>query len=160
MSHQLVNKPLLRLLRIHPRAFSSVFDQLIFEENLFRQTSENWCILSQGQPSPTIIMGLSGKPDKLLDVEKCRKEKIDIVKRFSGGGTVVTDLDTAFVSWVCNKAMLPKNIAESPPALMKWSAELYKPVLQDILRNRNCSTCECFSIYCVSDYGSMFQSWY
>ena len=122
-------RPLVRLLRIPSRHFRSVQAQLVFEEQLFRLTRENWCIFSRGKPKPTVVMGLSGKPDLLLDVDRCRQFEVAVVKRFSGGGTVVVDQDTLFVSWVCNKDVLPHTISNSPPALMQWSADFYAGAL-------------------------------
>lgn len=34
--------------------------------------------------NPTIVMGLSGKVDKLINVEKAKELKLPVIKRFSG----------------------------------------------------------------------------
>jgi len=124
----------IRLLRLPTGRFKTVFDQLVFEEKLFRRTNENWCIFSTGKPRPEIVMGMSGKPEKLLNVEHVRERDVEVLKRFSGGGTVVVDDDVLFVSWVCNKDLLPRRISGSPPALMQWSAEFYQEVVDQLPR--------------------------
>jgi lipoate-protein ligase A len=125
-----------RLLRIPPREFPTVLEQLVFEERLFRRTSDSWCIFSEGKKEPAVVMGLSGKPGKMLNMEKfvgsqaSAMPPVPVIRRFSGGGTVVVDHNTLFVSWVCSKDVLPRSATSSPPALMRWSAEFYGGVLE------------------------------
>ena len=53
--------------------------------------------------NPTIVMGLSGKVDKLINVEKAKELKLPVIKRFSGGGTVVVDHSTFCLTLILNK---------------------------------------------------------
>ncbi len=126
----MLSRPVLKLLKLPRHRFGSMLEQLVFEEKLFRQTRDNWCLLSYGKPAPAVVMGISGKPEKLLDVEKCRRHNLDVVRRFSGGGTVVVDHNSVFVSFVCEKTVLPRKVANSPPELMKWSAGFYDSVFR------------------------------
>jgi lipoate-protein ligase A len=128
-------RPTLRLLRIPPREFPTVLEQLLFEERLYRRTSDSWCIFSEGKKEPMVVMGLSGKPEKMLNMAKfdgsqAAVKPLPVARRFSGGGTVVVDHNTLFVSWVCSKDVFPTSITSSPPALMRWSAEFYGSVLE------------------------------
>ena len=53
--------------------------------------------------NPTIVMGLSGKVDKLINVEKAKELNLPVIKRFSGGGTVVVDNSTFCLTFILNK---------------------------------------------------------
>jgi hypothetical protein len=55
-----------------------------------------------------IVLGLSGKPTELLDVEMVRRDPIMTIKRFSGGGTVVLDYNSIWVS-IIGRPPLPQD---------------------------------------------------
>ena len=48
-------------------------------------------------------MGLSGQSSLLLNLERVRRDAIPVIKRYSGGGTVVIDENTLFVSLIFSK---------------------------------------------------------
>lgn len=48
-------------------------------------------------------MGLSGKVDKLINVDKAKELNLPVIKRFSGGGTVVVDHSTFCLTFILNK---------------------------------------------------------
>ncbi len=50
---------------------------------------------------PTVICGRNQEIDKELDLEYCRREGIDIVRRKSGGGAVYADMDNYMFSYIC-----------------------------------------------------------
>jgi lipoate-protein ligase A len=121
-----------------------ITEQLRLEEALFRADDRNWCIVNTGgggggggdggdgtylAAPPQIVLGISGKPAKLTDLSRVRRERVPLFRRFTGGGTVVVDGGTTFVSLVCNKAALPAGAAAGPRELMRWSAELYAGAL-------------------------------
>ncbi len=103
-----------------------IYEQLLLEEALLRTTEDNWCILNVGAP-PAIVMGISGKPEELIHSEKWQASPTPIIKRFSGGGTVVVDQNTLFVSFILQKEVLP--IPAYPEPMLKWSADFYKEAL-------------------------------
>ncbi|MBM3197924.1 MAG: lipoate--protein ligase family protein [Chlamydiae bacterium] len=103
-----------------------IFTQLLLEEQLLRQDTRNFCLLNTGS-SPAIVMGISGKPKLLIHQEQLQNKPIPVIRRFSGGGTVVVDEDTLFVSFICNKDILP-HLAY-PEKILEWSASLYAPAL-------------------------------
>jgi lipoate-protein ligase A len=37
-----------------------VLEQLRLEEALLRATSQNWLVINDGTPDPTVVMGISG----------------------------------------------------------------------------------------------------
>lgn len=69
-------------------------------------------------------MGISGDPSSLLHLPKIQEEKIPVIRRFSGGGTVIVDEDTLFISFIFQKKDL--NIAPFPESILRWSTDLYK----------------------------------
>ena len=52
---------------------------------------------------PSIVMGISGKPEKLINEDVAKQHNLEIVRRFSGGGTVVVDNGTYFCTIILNK---------------------------------------------------------
>jgi lipoate-protein ligase A len=80
-----------------------ILSQLRLEEALLRSHTGNWCVLNRGPPAPSIVMGISGVAERLVDMEAARAAGVPILRRFTGGGTVVVDDGTLFISFVCNK---------------------------------------------------------
>jgi len=67
--------PKLRLLRLKN---TPIFKQLQIEEALFRADRANWFIWNENavETKPNIVMGISGKPALLLDVDAVKRFKI------------------------------------------------------------------------------------
>jgi len=103
----------------------SIFEQLLLEEALLRNDTRNFCIVNQGS-TPAIVMGISGKPHELVNMSQANTLKLPIIKRFSGGGTVVVDDNTLFVTFIFQKDSHPFQAYPEP--IMKWSEGIYKPV--------------------------------
>jgi lipoate-protein ligase A len=104
-----------------------ILEQLELEEALLRTDRRNFCIINQGSP-PAIVMGISGKAEELVDLELLRSEPIPLIKRFSGGGTVVVDEETLFISFICQKDL--HSFEPYPEPIMRWTAEVYRETLQ------------------------------
>jgi hypothetical protein len=68
------------------------------------------------------------KPQDLINVPAAQTEGIQVIKRFSGGGTVVTDENTIFATVILQTAVLPPEVECYPRPLMRWSESLYSPV--------------------------------
>ena len=102
-----------------------IFEQLQIEEALLRIDRRNWCIINKGSP-PAIVMGISGKSEELIDKNRLREAPIPLIRRFSGGGTVVVDEDTYFITFICNSSFVP--IPPFPEPIMRWTESIYKPV--------------------------------
>lgn len=99
-----------------------IFEQLQLEEALLRADDRNFCIINYGAPR-AVVMGISNKAEALLYLESIRREKIPVVKRFSGGGTVIVDPNTLFVTFIMSKKDL--NVPAFPEPILKWGADLY-----------------------------------
>ena len=101
-------------------------EQLLLEEALLRTTDKNWCILNHGSP-PRIVMGISGKPHDLINMNKIAEEPIPLIKRYSGGGTVIVDANTLFVSFIFQKDV--HSFPCYPEPILRWSEKFYQEAL-------------------------------
>lgn len=106
-----------------------IFQQLQIEEALLRADERNWCIINSGS-SPAIVMGISGKPELLLDQELLTNKPVSIIRRFSGGGTVFVDANTLFVSWIFN--VQDVGVACCPVKIHRWSESFYQTVFPSL----------------------------
>ncbi len=111
-----------------------IFSQLQLEEALLRQDTRNFCLINEGS-SPAIVMGISGKEDELVNLSQARALAIPIIKRFSGGGTVIVDEETLFITFICQKASHP--FPPYPEPILKWSASLYEKAFPFISLKEN-----------------------
>ncbi|PIN24253.1 hypothetical protein CDL12_03020 [Handroanthus impetiginosus] len=123
-----IGLPLINLLRLKGLP---ILQQLHLEERLLRTSSNNWCIINDGTINPTVVMGVSGKPEELLEIESVLRDEIPVIRRFTGGGTVIVDQGTIFVTFICNKDAIP-GLQSYPRPIMSWSSMIYKKVLQGI----------------------------
>ncbi len=106
-----------------------IFEQLQIEEALLRADNRNWCLLNVGSP-PAVVMGISGKQNLLINPGKMEQKPLPIIRRFSGGGTVVVDDQTCFYSLIGNRSML--DFPCYPEALLRWTEKLYAPAFSGI----------------------------
>lgn len=120
----MASRPTLRLLCLQN---ISILEQLRIEEALLRTDTGNWCLFNQGS-SPAVVLGISGKPEKLLNAEKWSRQPLPLIRRFSGGGTVVVDSNTLFVTLIIQQADLPE-VACYPEPILRWTETLYAPAL-------------------------------
>ncbi len=73
-------------------------------------------------------MGISGQPEALLNLESVKREKIPVIKRFSGGGTVFVDQNTLFITFIMAKGDV--TVDPFPEPILRWSADLYTDAWQ------------------------------
>lgn len=119
---------------------TSILNQLYLEEALLRNDTSNWCILSRGNAESAIVLGVGGKPEVLVHEEAARMDKVMLIKRFTGGGTVFIDENTLFVSFIMNKTTFPL-VEGFPRPIMKWSGQFYQTVLGDQFELRENDYC-------------------
>ncbi|KAL3894949.1 MAG: hypothetical protein SGPRY_013660, partial [Prymnesium sp.] len=93
-----------------------ILDALRVEEALFRCDRRSWLITNEWDPhggvcsltgarrsaeeAVAIVLGISGKPSELVHTQRAAAEGVPLIKRFSGGGTVIVDTNTLFVSFI------------------------------------------------------------
>ncbi len=155
----------------------SMLERLSLEEALLRHTDENWALVGTHEPWPhkylsnvslpsyireantdcMVIMGIGGKPDQLLNLEKVKKDQVLVCKRFSGGGTVVLDSSSLWTT-VIGRTKDFTHVQPYPRDIMEWSAkEVYGPTFEHmttmnsmkhhgkktlVLDTKSCSTTE------------------
>lgn len=92
-------------------------------------------VFNYGTSVPTIVLGLSGKVPELVNVERVKQDNIPMVRRYTGGGTVIVDKDTIFTALIMNA-----NDAKTQPyprEIMNWSDKyVYQRVFGDIITER------------------------
>lgn len=109
-----------------------ITEQLALEEKLLRHDDRNFCLINFGS-APTIVMGISGKPEELIDIPNVGD--IPILKRFSGGGTVIVDEGTLFVTFICQKNLHP--FPAFPEPILRWTGNLYNSAFPKISLREN-----------------------
>ncbi|KAF5832658.1 lipoate protein ligase-like protein [Dunaliella salina] len=104
--------------------------QLALEEALLRATQQNWIIINDGAFQPAIVMGISGRAEEMLHVQRAKEAHMQVLKRFTGGGTVVVDSNTIFATLIFQSSSLP-HIECFPQPIMRWTEYFYKHVFHD-----------------------------
>jgi len=151
-----INQPITKLhwLDLQGSGLSAI-ERLCLEEALLRHDPLNrcWAIVGTHHPlqhghlflndvtsdqeeqtSPTppnedcvIIMGIGGKPEKLLDLQAVKRDGVTILKRFSGGGTVVVDRSSLWTTFIGRTHHMP-HVPPHPRDIMEWSAkDIFRP---------------------------------
>jgi lipoate-protein ligase A len=134
-----------------------MLERLAVEEALLRHTNDNWILIgthdvwppkylryrnkrdssdvgTTGQPNRDcmIVMGIGGKPDRLLNIDNIIQDKVLVVKRFSGGGTVVMDHNSVWTTLIGRTQDFP-NVEPFPRSIMEWSAkEVFGPAFDTL----------------------------
>jgi len=119
-----MTKPVLQLLVLN---HFPIYRQLQIEEALLRTDENNWCILNNGT-DPAIVMGISGAPEELLSAVFMRTAPLPLIRRFSGGGTVVVDQGTIFSTLICNSQEI--EVSCFPEQVLQWTKPLYENAFQ------------------------------
>lgn len=121
-------KPALSLLKT---SNLPILEQLQLEEALLRADQRNWCLINQGSPS-AIVMGISGEPERLINPHIFQEKKLPIIRRFSGGGTVIVDEETLFISFICSP--IDTGIPCYPLPVLQWTERFYQPLFGEKFR--------------------------
>lgn len=99
---------------------------LVYKEtqNAFKNMAEDEMFLTKKTDNKTAILRFYAWKPKAISIgyfqaikeevntKKCKKEKIDIVRRITGGGAVFHDKEITY-SFICPKKEVPSNIIES-----------------------------------------------
>uniref|UniRef100_A0A7S3PZ84 BPL/LPL catalytic domain-containing protein n=1 Tax=Chaetoceros debilis TaxID=122233 RepID=A0A7S3PZ84_9STRA len=140
-------KPTVHYLDLQASELSAI-ERLCLEEALLRHDplQRSWAIVGTHHPSRNmhlnldleqlttsssnghnedcvIIMGIGGKPERLLHMPKVREDGVLTIKRFSGGGTVVVDESSLWTTFIGRNEHFGHYVDPFPRNIMKWSAE-------------------------------------
>ena len=118
-------KAALRVLRLRGM---SILNQLVLEEVLLRKCQQNYFVLNTDmrEEDTSIVLGFSGKIAELVDVAALQAKPVHLVRRYTGGGTVIVDPSTLFASFIMNAKDVPS--LPYPRDIMRWSETIYGPV--------------------------------
>ena len=84
------------------------------------------CLLSRSHPS--LLFSLS-KPADLVHEPAAAAVAVPLIRRFSGGGTVVVDGGSVLVTLAGDDGHLPPAVAgRGPRPLMAWTADVWAPL--------------------------------
>src|SRR3990167_2284182 len=103
-----------------------IWEQLELEEKLLRQDTRNWVIINHGSPK-AIVMGIGAKPEEVCDIAKVKQDNIPLLQRFTGGGTVIIDEETLFVTFIFQKETVPIQLYPKP--ILEWTFSQIKQAL-------------------------------
>ncbi|KAL3805624.1 hypothetical protein HJC23_005868 [Cyclotella cryptica] len=88
---------------------------------------------SESNNSCTIILGIGGKMDRLVNIPAARRDGVLVLRRFSGGGTVVVDHNCLWTTFI-GRNDVPmtrsrEHVKPFPREIMQWSADtIFHPV--------------------------------
>lgn len=120
-----------------------IFQQLRWEEILLRHTSHNWLVWNTGPVDPVIVVGYGGKAHELVHIDVAERDGIPLIRRYTGGGTVIVDQNSVFSSFIMNAE--DASVTPYPKNIMKWSEDIYGPVFGKLLLPEHVGdVCMCF----------------
>lgn len=99
--------------------------QLELEEAFLRLDDRPLIFINEGTSTPAIVMGISQKPELVVE-----KTTLPLIRRFSGGGTVVVDENTLFVTFIGNSDAL--KVPHNPQGVGEWTATIYKSLFHPL----------------------------
>ena len=113
-----------------------ILQQLRLEEALFRADKRSWFVTNEWDVAPglkpkaaeAIVLGISGKVAEMVEAERAAHAQVPVIKRFTGGGTIVCDADTLFASFIVGEGMLPQ-VQPYPDPILQWTGEVYSDAL-------------------------------
>lgn len=106
-----------------------ILKQLRLEEAFLRADPGSWCLINEGASHTAAVLGLSGVASRMLAPEAA--SALPVYRRFTGGGTVVVDADTLFVSLIFGQEAVP-GTPLFPDQLMDWSERFYARVFSSL----------------------------
>ena len=134
------------------------------EESLWKWNPDDergryhWMLVGHHEPGPhrylrhnhdgatgsdaAVVLGIGGKPDLLLNVDHVQRDNVPVLRRFSGGGTVVLDHNSIWTTIIGRRnddeegSISPTIIPVDPypRPIMEWSMKLFGPAVDALGR--------------------------
>lgn len=95
----------------------NIYKQLQIEEALLRADTDEWCLINTGS-ADSVVMGISGKLEKLVHLKQAQAYQLPVIRRYSGGGTVLIDPNTIFITLIGNGKKFPRPLLEEGEKLL------------------------------------------
>ena len=119
-THRLLRSPSPPVLHLIRTARLDILTQLHLEESLFRHTSHDWLLVNDGVATPAVVLGISGKASALVHEERARAMGVPLIRRFTGGGTVVVDENSVMTSVIVGPGVCD-DVKRFPKDVMRWT---------------------------------------
>lgn len=107
-----------------------ILEQLKLEEALLRNSDDHFCLLNYGS-KPAFVLPASAKKELWLEDTLPHP----IVRRYTGGGCVVIDENTLFVTFVGPNSLLKESV--TPSSLHRFHEPIYKSFIPNFCRHEN-----------------------
>lgn len=107
-----------------------ILTQLHTEEELLFNHTERFCLVNEGVDAPSIVLGLSNKPSEHLHFNSLGKTPV--IRRFTGGGSVIADHNTLFVTLIDNSSQ-----RLYPEEILRYGLSIYKQVIPGLKLEHN-----------------------
>lgn len=139
------------------------FDRICLDEALFRDPlKRSWLVfdrVGEVYNECSVILGISGKIPLLVHEPEARRDGVEILRRFTGGGTVVVDRNAFLISIISNASDLISNndggnkIKPYPRDIMQWTADsVYTQAFANSRRATNNGNSEVNLTFRENDY--------
>lgn len=106
-----------------------IFKQLQLEEALLRKSQDEYCLINFGSP-PAIVMGISQDKKLVVDDSKLSHNLVPVIRRFSGGGTVVIEPTTVFFTLIVSHNTL--SVPPFPKDVLIWMEEVLRQAFKGL----------------------------
>eukprot|EP00002_Diphylleia_rotans_P000779 TRINITY_DN10409_c0_g1_i1.p1 TRINITY_DN10409_c0_g1~~TRINITY_DN10409_c0_g1_i1.p1 ORF type:complete len:269 (-),score=39.92 TRINITY_DN10409_c0_g1_i1:88-894(-) len=114
---------------------ADIMRQLRLEEALLRTDTRNVLLLSRNLPARSVVVGIGGRVSQVAHSHHCKADSVPLIRRFTGGGTVLLDSRSWLVSLIANRADTP-SVLPDPAAIMRFTAnQIYAPVFNPLLKH-------------------------
>jgi lipoate-protein ligase A len=132
----------------------SILERLVLEEFLLKHDTRRWLLVGTHAAFPhrywplseertsneiAIVMGIGGKPKELLHLSHVQEDQVLVLKRFTGGGTVVMDTDAIWTTLIGRpmrheqEEHFPLQPVHFPRPIMEYTANtFYQPLFQQL----------------------------
>src|SRR3989338_7817676 len=90
----------------------NAFMNMAIDEALMHSTGDEVVLRVYRWKPAGLSLGYFQNASQEIDIENCRKNKVDIVRRLTGGKAVLHDKEVTY-SFVCPESFLSRDIVES-----------------------------------------------
>lgn len=125
-----------RFLNLVELARFPIHEQLLLEEKLLRNCDKFYCLTNFGAP-PAYVLPISAKKEEWI-----HQAPHPIVRRYTGGGGVVIDENTLFVTFIGPTTLLEGGAA-TPASIHRFAEKHFSPYIPGFIRKEN--------DYCIED---------